>query len=125
MATPTCTNFKDCLTTNPIDGTKAATDFTSFSSMAIFAINLVAYLANAILIIFILYSLTKGIYRLITAEDSDTFTVVKETLTQAVLAIVGLLVLWGVLFILGEVLSLMGVSDADNIYFNIGTIFQP
>jgi hypothetical protein len=119
---PLCTSFSDCVGGSPLPS-GAEDKYGNLSRMVIYFLNFFYYLLNAVLIIFVLYSLTMGVYKLIFAKDEQTFEVLITHLKRAIFGAVGIVVLLGARFMLAEALTLVGIPDDENIF--IGLPFTP
>lgn len=119
-----CTSFSDCLPSNPLPA-GAQDTFGNLSRILIFSMNLVYYLLYAFFIVYVVYNLFISIYKLIFTKDEETFEVVRKGITGSVLGAVALVLLTGGRFLLVQVLRLIGIPDAENIFLDLSLIFNP
>ena len=118
-----CSSFKDCIT-DPLASVSstAASTYGSLSNITNFSVNLVMYILYAVLIVWIGYQLTRTIYVLWFSESTDASEKLRQGITNAVLAAFGIALIVSARFFLVQILQLLGVSEADNVFLNIPTL---
>jgi len=109
-----CSSFSDCI----IDPVAGNPRFTTLSTTLTFSVNLVMYLLYAILIVWVGVNLFKTIYVLFGTPSEEAFGKLREGLTGAALAVVGIILIVSARFIVVNLLRLVGIPDAENIFFN-------
>lgn len=88
------------------------------TNLTSFAVNFIKWGVYSALIVYILFYLFQGVYRLAFGEDQDNMKIVKDCFTRVLVATIALLVVISMTFWLGVVLQTMGVSSGTNIFVN-------
>ena len=123
-----CDSFTNCVFDPFKDtGLPAEKTFESISSTAIFSINLALYIFYVLLLVWIVWFLFKGVYTIIGADSSESFEKFRGAITNAVFAVIGLILLLNARFIFIVALRLIGIDGAENIFTDegIGVLFGP
>lgn len=113
-------SFSDCIA-DPLSavGTAADTARNTFSTLTgtlNFSVNLVLYVLYAALIVFVGYNLFQTIYKLFAADNEQVAERFWQGWWNAVLAALGIVLIFGARFFLVTVLRLLGFPDAENIF---------
>lgn len=112
--------FKDIIS-NPAGSSPlpAKNIYGNLSTTLYFSINIVYVLFYSALVIFVLYNITKMIYKISASDSSESYEKFSAGLTNAVFSVLGLAILYSIRFLLSQALQMIGVANADNVYQNL------
>lgn len=112
MESINCSSFGECVkgTGSPLPaGSPAEKNITSVQLLVYFFINFAIYVIYAVLLVFVFYNLAIGIYKIVFGEDSNASKIAKESITKSVLGVIGLIVITSILYIIINLLRLIGL----------------
>lgn len=117
-----CNSFGSCVGDSPVTPPPFANSTDIISSTAIFAINATLYVLNAVLFVWLIYNLSKGIYMYIKEDNQESIAYGSKLFLQSLFAGLGIIVLQNVNWIGAFALRVLGVADSANVFLHINLV---